>query len=292
MITIVGGTGLLGRVVAARLLEDSHRVRVVARHEPATPVPGAEFIAADVRAPETLPAALRGSEVVVSAMHGMDPNAGQSPASVDRDGNRALIAAARAIGADLVLMSIVGAAPDHPIELFRRKAEAEAMLRDARDGAADWTIVRSSAFAEMWLGMFRAMAGKSGVPKVMGPGRNPINFVSAHDVAAAVARAAGDRSLRGKVIEVTGENLSMTDVAALVTPAGKVPGHLPTAVIRVMGIALQPVRPGMARILRQTLAMEQTPLKSDPGPVHAEYAWLPHTPIAEVAAHLAAPTVR
>ena len=289
MITVVGGAGRLGRLVCARLVADGQTVRVVGRSAPATPVPDVEFVAADVRVPESLPRALNGSDVVVSAVHGMDPNAGESPAAVDRDGNRNLVAAARAVGADIVLVSAIGASLDHPIELIRMKAAAEAQLRDGggtgSPGSPDWTVVRASAFAEMWLELFRSTASASGVPRVLGPGRNPVNFVSVDDVAAAVARACTDRSLRGRVVEVAGENLSETELAALVTPPGEHPGHVPAGAVWVLGTALRPFRPGLARLARQTLTMERIPMAVDPGPAHAEYPWLPLTPIAETVTH-------
>ena len=284
MITIVGGTGRLGRLVTARLVAEGREVRVVGRSAPTTPVPGAEFVAADVRDPATLPAALAGSTVVVSAMHGMDPNGGESPASVDRDGNRALVAAARAAGAEIVLVSVVGVAADHPIELFRMKAAAEQAVREgAGQGTPDWTIVRAAAFAEMWLELFRSTAGTSGVPKVMGRGRNPVNFVSVDDVAVAVARAATDPSLRGRVIEVAGEDLSPTELATLAAAPGKRPGHIPTPLVWAVGNLLRPVRPGLARVARQTLVMERVPLRTDATTGHEEYPWLPLTPISETA---------
>ncbi len=290
MITIVGGTGRLGRLVAARLVSEAQAVRVVGRSAPATPVPGAEFVAADVREPSTLTAALAGSDVVVSAMHGMDPAAGESPAGVDRDGNRALAAAARSAGADIVLVSVVGAAEDHPIELFRMKAAAESALRaGSSEASPDWTIVRASAFAEMWLDLFRSTAGASGVPKVMGRGRNDINFVSVEDVAVAVSRAATDSSLRGRVIEVAGDNLSQTELATLVTAPGKHPVHIPTAVVWGIGNLLRPIRPSLARIARQTLAMERVPLSTDPAQGHGEHPWLPRTPIAQTVAATRSP---
>ncbi|WP_034804521.1 SDR family oxidoreductase [Intrasporangium oryzae] len=284
MITIVGGTGRLGRLVAARLVADGRSVRVVARSTPSTPVPGAEFVPADVRVPTSLPDAVDGSEVVIAAMHGMAPDAGESPAQVDRDGTRALVAAARSAGADVVLVSIVGAADEHPIELFRMKAAAERAVREGSLGVEpDWTIVRASAFAQLWLDLFRSTAGASGVPKVMGPGRNPVNFVSVDDVAVAVARGATDPSLRGHVIEVAGEDLSPTELATLVTPPGERPGHIPTAAVWALGTVLRPFRPALARLARQTLAMEHVPLGTDPGPGHADHPWLPQTPIAELA---------
>jgi uncharacterized protein YbjT (DUF2867 family) len=284
MIVVVGGTGRLGRLVAGLLVERGERVRVVARNPPAIPAPGTEFVRADVRDPATLHAAVTGSAVVVSAMHGMDPNAGESPETVDRDGNIALFEATRAAGGSLVLVSTVVAAADSPIELFRMKAAAESALRaGAPAGEPDWTIVRAGAFVELWLELFRATAGRSGVPKVMGRGRTPMTFVSVGDVAVAVARAATDPSLRGQVIQVGGEDLSPTDLAAFVTAPGKRPAHLPRALVWTMGNALRPVKPSLARLARQTLALERFPAVAPPGA--EDLPWLPHTPVTELIGH-------
>jgi uncharacterized protein YbjT (DUF2867 family) len=69
--------------------------------------------------------------------------------------------------------------------------------------------VRATAFVELWA----EIAGKG---LVFGRGQNPINFVSVHDVAAAVERAATDDGLRGRVLEIGGpDNLTFNDLAAL-----------------------------------------------------------------------------
>jgi NADH dehydrogenase len=73
-------------------------------------------------------------------------------------------------------MSIVGASADSPFELFRMKHAAEAHL--AASGVPA-TVVRATAFIELWLDLLRTTAGSSGRPLVFGRGNNPINFVSA-----------------------------------------------------------------------------------------------------------------
>src|SRR6476620_8264494 len=148
MIAVIGGSGRLGRLVTSRLVEEGEQVTVVARSAPQVRVPGAHFVAADLRDPSTLPAALDGADVVVAAAHGMDPGKGESPAEVDRDGNIGLIDVAKVRGADVVLVSVVDASADHPLELFRMKWAAEQHLRAS---GVPWTIVRASAFAEMWV---------------------------------------------------------------------------------------------------------------------------------------------
>lgn len=281
MITIVGGTGRLGRLVAARLITDGHLVRLVGRSRKSEPPDGAGFVAADVREPDTLPAALAGSHVVVSAVHGLDPTAGESPAEVDRDGNLALIAAARAAGADIVLVSAIDASPTHPMELMRMKAVAERALRDHQPGRADWTVVRPTAYAEMHAELLRQTAGQGGVPRVFGRGVNPINFVSVRDVAAVVHRAVVDPGLRGEVVEVTGpENLTMTELARLVTGQDKV-GHVPPLALRTMSALLARARPNQARLARMALQLDTLPMTFDPSAARAAHPWLPCTPIAE-----------
>jgi len=281
MITIVGGTGRLGRLLAARLLAEDRPVRLVARSAADDLPEGAELVLADVRRPATLPAAVAGSSVVVSAVHGLDPASGESPAQVDRDGNLALVRAARAAGADIVVVSIIGASADHPIELMRMKAAAERELRHGEPGRADWTVVRPTAYVELWAEMMRQTAGRSGVPKVFGRGANPVNFVTVADVAAAVHRAVVDPSLRGAVIDVGGpEDLTMTELARLVTGQSRV-AHIPRAALRVMSVAMTRVRPAQARLATMALQMDTIPMAHDPTSSHEDHPWLPCTPVAE-----------
>jgi NADH dehydrogenase len=281
VITIVGGTGRLGRLVAAMLVEDGHPVRLVGRSAPGDPPPGTEFLAADVRAPATLGPALSGSSVVVSAVHGMDPGSGESPAEIDRDGNLARIAAARAAGADIVLVSAVGASDQHPMELMRMKAAAEQQLRDVEPGRVAWTVVRPTAYAAMHAEVIRQLAGRRGVPRVFGRGVNPINFVDVRDAAVAVHRAVVDPSLRGAVIEVGGpEDLTMSELARLATGRQRV-GHIPRAGLRAMSVLLARVRPAQSRLARMALQLDTLPMTFDATAARAAYPWLPCTPVAE-----------
>jgi NADH dehydrogenase len=280
MIAIIGGTGRLGRLVAARLAQAGHEVRVVARSAPDPAVPGAQFVAADLREPSSLRAALDGVDTVVAAAHGLDPAKGESPAEIDRDGNIALIDAARAAGGiDVVLVSAVDASPDHPLELHRMKWQAEQHLRASGVG---WTIVRASAFAEMWIELMRDSARDGKGPQVFGLGENPLNLVSVGDVAVAVARAATDRSLRGRVVDVGGpEDLTFNELARLVRP-DVTTRHVPRVALRVMGQAARPVRPGLARLARMGLEMDRTDLRFDPTASRAAYPWLPCTSVRDL----------
>src|SRR4051794_195426 len=146
MIAIAGGTGRLGSRVVTRLAARGVDVRVLtrdptrARHLAAAT---SDVVVCDVRDPAATRRAVRGATTVVSAVHGFAGPGRVSPRSVDRDGNANLIDAAEAAGADVVLMSIAGAAADSAMELARAKYAAEQHLKASRTG---WTIVRATAF--------------------------------------------------------------------------------------------------------------------------------------------------
>jgi uncharacterized protein YbjT (DUF2867 family) len=163
--------------------------------------PGVEVARGDVRDPASLATALDGAATVISAVHGFAGPGGVSPASVDRAGNANLIAAAARTGAAFVLVSVVGASARHPIGLFRAKHAAEVTLRAS---GLPWTIVRATAFMETWATIMGRTLRASGTILVFGRGDNPVNFVSATDVAALVALAATSPGLRGQVLELGG----------------------------------------------------------------------------------------
>src|SRR4051794_28926422 len=109
MILVAGGTGRLGSLVVERLEAQGARVKVLSRHGDG-----------DLR--RITDESLDGVSVVVSAVTGFPT---QPPRSVDRDGNVALIDAAERVGADVVLVSVLGSSADSPMELFRMKFAAE-----------------------------------------------------------------------------------------------------------------------------------------------------------------------
>jgi NADH dehydrogenase len=241
MILVAGGTGRLGQVLVPVLRANGSEVRVLTRdRHRARGLEGVEVVVGDVRDPATLDAAVDGAEVVVSAVHGFAGPGRVTPASVDRAGNAHLVDAARRTGADVVLLSVVGASPDSPMELFQAKHDAEQHLRAS--GAA-WTVVRSTAFVELWAEIMAK-------PVVLGRGENPINFVAVADVAAVVAEAVGDRARRGQVLEVGGpDDLTFSQFAELLLESGVATGkvrHVPRGVLQAMAVVSRRARAAVA----------------------------------------------
>jgi uncharacterized protein YbjT (DUF2867 family) len=293
MILVAGGSGRLGTLLVQRLVARGTAVRVLTRararaaHFANLPV---EIVEGDVRGVSDVQRAMDGASVVVSAIHGFTGPRGVSPASVDRDGNRHLVDAAARAGAAVILVSVVGATPDSPMELFRMKHAAEQHLRAS---AAHWTIVRSTAFLETWIDVLAHTANRAGRVVVFGKGDNPINFVAVSDVALVVDRAIADPNTRGQTIEIGGpENITLSRLASAIQPAGPaVPSpHVPRAVLQAMSLLLRPFWPERARQGAAAVALDTMNLRFDPSAILARYPDLTLTSCADILARM--PTVQ
>ncbi|MFZ0004087.1 MAG: NAD(P)H-binding protein, partial [Trebonia sp.] len=152
-IAIAGGTGTLGRPVAAELSERGHEVRVLSRHAPEYQV--------DLTTGAGLAAALDGCQVVVDA----SSSPPRTAAAVLVAGNRRLLDAGREAGVEHhVCVSIVGC-DRLPIGYYRVKTEQEDVVVQ---GPVPWTIVRATQFHELIAGFFGAAARYGVVPAPRG----------------------------------------------------------------------------------------------------------------------------
>ena len=281
MIAVAGGTGTLGTRLVPLLTGQGHVVRVLtrapARAQHLTTL-GVEVIRGDVRDPASVERALHGAGTVISAVHGFAGPGGVSPATVDRAGNANLIGASARTGAAFVLVSVVGASPGHPIGLFRAKHAAEGTLRAS---SIPWTIVRATAFMETWGTIMGRPLQASGKTMVFGHGDNPINFVSATDVAALVGLAATDSGLRGHVFEIGGpDDLTFNQVAAIVQDAAGRHGtvrHIPRLALRAMACLTTAMKPALARQARAALAMDTLDMTFDSTAARRAFPGLPNT---------------
>jgi len=286
VILVAGGTGRLGTLIVRRLVDRGFDVRVLTR-EPGRAAhlsgPRVEVVTGDVRDRASVDRAAAGIKVTVSAVHGLMGPRGNSPATVDRDGNANLVDASVAAGADLVLISTVGAAPDSAMELFRMKWAAE---RYAAGSGLPTTTVRATAFMELWIELLRQTAGRSGRPLVFGRGNNPVNFVSVTDVAELVERVVSDPTTRRQTFEVGGpDNVTLNELAEAVQNAagrGSPPRHVPPALLRVMEQTVGRLKPQLGQQAGAALAMDRIPLSFDASAIHRAFPDLPCTSLAEV----------
>lgn len=288
MILIAGGTGTLGDEVVRLLTARGLEVRVLTRdldraeHLRSDLV---EVVSGDVRDECSVERAVAGAQTVISAVQGFAGTDPAGPEAVDRQGNTNLIRAAKKEGATehFVLVSIHGAAPDHPMELYRAKYLAE---RNLKASGLAWTIVRPTAYMETWASLIGEPLLKSGRTRIFGRGENPINFVSAKDVARFVELAVLDPAMRGEAVEVGGpENLSMEEFAqtfqTVSGKAGKV-GHVPLPAMRLISALMRRVNPTLAGQIHAGVVMDTHDFSFDASETTRRYPQVPPTSLAEV----------
>lgn len=148
------------------------------------------------------------------------------------------------------------------------KFAAEQHLR--RSGVP-WTIIRATAFLETWISVLQQTRGRSGRPLVFGHGQQPIAFVSARDVAAVAGEAATDPRMRGRLIEIRGQQqLTMSELAEAVQTAAGLdapPRHLPRPLLRLLAATASPISPVTARQNRVAIVMDTSQPPGTPRPV-------------------------
>lgn len=249
MILVVGATSRVGKEAIPTLIAHGHTVRAMTRTpEKAETLRqlGAEVVQGDLRDPASLARACAGVDKVLAAAHGFNPGpADNNPHTVDDLGNHQLIDAAKAAGVEhFVFISILGVTPDSPMELFRIKYATEQYLKAS---GLSYTILRAAAFMEFWGAMVGEPILKTGKTTIFGSGNNPINFVSAADVAAFAVIALEDAKTRNQTINVGGpENLTLNQVAELFEKVGGHPAkksHVPLPMMRVMRVVARPFNP-------------------------------------------------
>lgn len=262
MILVVGATGILGRKLTRLLLTGGSEVRAMTRivaHADELKSYGARPVRGDLRDPDALEFALRGTRAVVASAHAMLGRGDESSEAIDYEGHRNLIDGAKAAGVEhFVYVSVIGASLDHPIDFWRNKARVERYLADS---GLTYTVIRPSAFMDLHAYQLIGKAVVEGKRVVLfGKGRNPRNFVAAEDVAKAISGILEIPALRGQSMDMGGpENLSghqVVEVFERVSGRKAKITHVPLPVLRAMCKAMKPVHPGISRVIQSGIASE------------------------------------
>jgi NADH dehydrogenase len=134
---------------------------------------------------------------------------------------------------------------------------------------------------QTWSAIMTKALRASGKIPVFGRGDNPVNFVSATDVAALVSQAATSPSLRGQTLELGGPgNLTFNQVAAIVQETTGRRGavrHIPRPALQMMAWLTAATKPALARQARAALAMDTIDMSFDPAATRRAFPDLPDT---------------
>lgn len=231
MILVAGATGFLGREICRRLVERGHAVRGLVRTTSEPPVVaalremGVETVVGDVKERASLDAACRGARTVISTITATRVRQqGDGLEATDRDGQLALVNAAREAGvAHFIYISVAGylGADD---TLMSAKREVELRIRDS---GMIYTILRPANFMEVWLGPHLGFDFANARATIYGSGERPVSWISSEDVAAFAVRSVDDPAAENAVIELGGpEALTPLEVVRIFEAVGGRPFQL------------------------------------------------------------------
>ena len=220
MILVVGATGLLGGMIARRLLAQGREVRILVRpgsnYQPLVEA-GAQPVEGDLKEAASLAPACGRVEAVITTANSAGRGGDDNPQTVDLKGNRHLIDAARAAGVEqFIFTSALGADPASPAPFMQAKGHTEAYLRAS---GMDYTILAPNLYMEVWMPMIIGGPLQAGQPVTLvgegTGGRRKHSVVSAGDVAAFAVAAIGHEAARDRYLPIGGpEPLSWRDAVA------------------------------------------------------------------------------
>lgn len=260
MILVVGATGLVGGMIARKLLEQGQRVRILVRpgssYQPLEEA-GAEPVEGDLKTPSSLTAGCAGIETLISTASSGSRGGADTPQTVDLDGNRHLIDAASEAGVgQFIFVSTIAASEDSPVDLLRAKAKTEAHLREIGLGH---TILAAAAFLDTLVPLIVGGPVRAGRPvTLVGEGHRRHSFITARDVAAFAVAAMGHQAAINRRVMIGGpEAISFRDVVAAYERAVGRPIPVQTVALGTLLPNLPPI-PGLAEVVSEMMAALET----------------------------------
>lgn len=212
LITIIGGSGFVGRHVVRALARRGYRIRVACRrpdlagHVQPLGTPGQIMpVQANVRFPASLAAACEGAYAVINLTGVLHSAGAQSFDAIHVFGAEASAKAARAAKARVFIqMSAIGADVDSAADYAKSKAEGEARARANFPGAI---ITRASVVfgpEDDFFNRFAGLARISPMLPLIGGGETKFAPVFVGDVAEAIARLVDRGEANGTTYEFGG----------------------------------------------------------------------------------------
>jgi uncharacterized protein YbjT (DUF2867 family) len=216
LILVVGSTGDLGGQVARKLLSLHKSVRILVRppsnYKPLVEA-GAQPVFGDLKNRKSLDPACKDVSVLITTATSAKRGGEDTVQTVDLDGNRNLIEAAKAAGVkQFIFVSANIADPASQVPLMAAKGITEDRLRAS---CLPFTIIAPDAFMQVWVAMVVGMPAVQGRPVTfVGTGRRKHSFISDGDVANfIVASIDNPKAVNQKLILGGPQALSFIDAA-------------------------------------------------------------------------------
>ncbi len=221
---VVGATGFLGLQIAQELVASGRKVRALVRasSDPARVTllreSGAELVTGDLKDPDALERACNGiTNLFLTATSTRSRADGDSIASVDWDGNLALIEAARAARVQhVVFISFPRHEIDFPLQRAKRAVEAAIQA-----SGMNYTILQFPHFWEGWCSPALGFDAAGGRASIFGDGLGTNSWISLFDVAKAAISSLDNPSTKQRVLQVGGPDpLSQREIIERFHAAG------------------------------------------------------------------------
>ncbi|MBC8038155.1 MAG: complex I NDUFA9 subunit family protein [Rhizobiales bacterium] len=212
LITLIGGSGFVGRHVARALAKRGYRIRVACRrpdlagHVQPLGTPGQVMpVQANVRYPASLAAACDGAYAVINLTGVLYSSGAQSFDAIHTFGAEASARAAKGAKARLFIqMSALGTSPDSASDYAKSKTEGEIRAKASFPGAI---VIRPSIIfgpEDTFFNRFAALSRFAPALPLIGGGGTKFQPVFVGDVAEAFARLVDRGEASAKTYELGG----------------------------------------------------------------------------------------
>ncbi len=212
-ICMLGGTGFVGTRLAARLVQEGHRVTVLSRdreqHKHLRVLPGLALENCDVGDSAALSEQFRGKDAVINLIGILNERGfgGGGFRRAHTELTRQALQAARSAGVIRFLQfSALGAAAEAPSHYLRSKAAAERIIRDD-SGPVDWTIFQPSVIfgpGDSFLNRFATLLAAMPLIFPLAMPQTRFQPVFVDDVVEAVLRSIHGGSASRRILQLGG----------------------------------------------------------------------------------------
>lgn len=212
LVTLIGGSGFIGRYAARALVNAGWRVRVACRRpnvaqdvRVAGPPGWVDLVQANVRNTDSLRRAMEGADAVVNLVGILFESGKQTFSSAQAEGAKSVAKVAAEAGVRrFVQISAIGADAEGRAAYARTKAAGEKAVREVFPGAV---ILRPSIVfgpEDQFFNRFAEMARFAPALPAIGGGKTRFQPVYAGDVADAIVAAVERNDAAGKTYELGG----------------------------------------------------------------------------------------
>ncbi len=260
VVFVTGATGFVGRKVVKTLLSRDVEVRCLVRSPGKERLlePGVDVHYGSVQDPVALRAAIYGVDAVVHLVAVIRESGKATFQTVNVDGTRNVVVAAKAAGTGhFVQVSAIGATDDPKYPYLHSKWLGEQAVIDS---GLPYTILRPSIlfgegdeFINSLAGLVRAFP----IAPVIGFGKNVMQPIAVEDVARCVAETVAGKEPGNRVVEIGGPDQmsynDMVDTVAETLGVRRLKLHLPVPLVRrIVGLmeVLLPRPPATTEQLR------------------------------------------